>query len=448
MAKQLSILERLHLEQIGHLLWRKGIELAVPGSSDLTSYVRDLFLLNQTSLHYDAIWEWGARDGCLLIYIFPTNGGYFLRYFRRKDFSVSFDASGAIVLADLTWQDADGKSSHRVRLTPDTVYEWSGVSFREQPDSEYPNPYSFVPVVLINNKQAFPGSLGFSEFEDLQQDIDAYNDTIAEVRGNIDLNAGPILYTSRTRAELEESNIIPRGTNEYGGALNSKRRTVRLRSIVDNYDPSNDVLGYLAPPALNPQLLLYLGELRRSLRVALGSVDETRIANDALILRTPSELSLALSFATNTALKRSRSYITFGVCLAYEYALRMALVDGAVDLGDLSLGPFGSLIRWRYLGDIWQSSPADDLKSSIVARNMLRLGVSPTEVLRYLFPDLEASEIERMQDGGFSYEFFSGLAEFIATMESTSLSGKLSDFIGPYLDKEINTNHSLDNPLS
>jgi hypothetical protein len=185
---------------------------------------------------------------------------------------------------------------------------------------------------------------------------------------------------------------------------------------------------------------------RKMLRSALGSVDESRLYNSALVLRSPAELSLTLSFAINTARKRSQNYLTYGLAKAYEIALRMADADGKVSVGDgfLALSP---LVNWRYLGDVWKTSPQEQLQSSIVARNMGRLGVAPLEVLRYLFPDKEQAELEAMVEGGFAYEFLSGVAEVAAKIEATSLSEEVkSDFITPFLKREISSNDHTATP--
>jgi hypothetical protein len=454
---ELSLIERLHLEQVGQLLFRAGVELSVPGSPELSGYVRRLFHLNCTSLHFDRLWELGATDGSVLIYIHPSDGlvgtpDYCLKYFPRSQFSVEFDAFGTVASAIISWQEKQmsGVLYRQVKLGIEEISEWSSTNpiGNSPPNSIYPNHYGFVPAVLIANRAAFPGEMGQSEFANLQSEIDAWNAADSEIAANVNLFAGPILYTSRSRSELEESRVIRRSADEISGF--GERRTaaplVRLRSIVDNYDPEHDVLGYLSPAPIPGQLFEYLLDRRKQLRSALGSVDESRLYNSQFVLRSPAELSLTLSFAINTARKRSQNYLTYGLAKAYEIALRMADADGKVSVGDgfLALSP---LVNWRYLGDVWKTSPQEQLQSSIVARNMGRLGVAPLEVLRYLFPDKEQAELEAMVEGGFAYEFLSGVAEVAAKIEATSLSEEVkSDFITPFLKREISSNDHTATP--
>lgn len=214
----LTTLERLHLEQIGQLLFRAGIELSVLGRSDLSDYVRRLYLLNRTSTHLDGIWRLGATEGSVLIYVYPNPSpepDYCLKYFSPDQFEVECDSSGQVVSASICWSESSPPLYRRILLTSTEICEWSSSRPTSgEPDSRYTNLYGFVPAVLIANGCVLPGEPGVPEFESLRSELDGWAALEGDVASNVSLFSGPILYTSRSRSELQDAKVLRENADE------------------------------------------------------------------------------------------------------------------------------------------------------------------------------------------------------------------------------------------
>jgi hypothetical protein len=436
----LTLVPLLHLQQIDLFLWRKGIEIyPLKDKEDVRQkFLADCWKKNRTSLYLSDIWERGGKTGSVLLYVRPDGqGSYCMSYYQFEEFEPLYDGDGHLVSVTITTTYADNRH-FRMRLSANSIEKWDSDKPIDSdiPDLVTPNPYGYVPCVIIDNRPTGIGRRGKTEFCDVKNQIEAHDWQVEQVHNNLEFYGEGIFYSSRTRAEMVEAGLVQSvGVAEqqgYRSPVGRSRDRVRARRVVDNIDADEVPPTFVTPPTIPTETMTFLKRFAEEIRTALGGVAETTNALERLV--DPSVIKVVMARAIATASRRAVSYLDFGICAAYEMIVAMAEHDLVLPVVDSD-----RTVLYRYLGDVFQDSSQDTLTKSIVSRNLLRLGVNVEECIRYLFPDKRDAEISQLLQDGFAYEFLNG----IATVAKTLLGAKAPD--GSYaIDVESVINKVLD----
>ena len=85
--------------------------------------------------------------------------------------------------------------------------------------------------------------------------------------------------------------------------------------------------------------------------------------------------------------------------------------EGVIPPGVYGLPPMGKRkVEWRWTGPVFEDSPDDLQKRSIVVRNLQELGVPSLEALNVMFPDKTKREKEGMLAGGYPFRYMNAVA--------------------------------------
>jgi hypothetical protein len=201
----------------------------------------------------------------------------------------------------------------------------------------------------------------------------------------------------------------------------------------------------MTPDPVNGDMNRYALLLREEIRTALGGVDEISISAGA----TATEIKGLMGRAQATALRKNKSFLTYGFCRLLEMILfhqeeifrdsfiavsglkapnppkeetpealekyqisvgkfeakveaelKKALEANNVPAGVYGLPPDGNRdVTYRFQGDVYEDTAYDINQKSIVVRNLQELGVDSVEALKYLFPDKTDAERSEMLKG-------------------------------------------------
>jgi hypothetical protein len=219
---------------------------------------------------------------------------------------------------------------------------------------------------------------------------------------------------------------------------------LRVPRIIANVEPS-DRVGFLTPDPVNGDMNRYALLIREEIRTALGGVDEISVSAGA----TATEIKGLMGRAQATALRKNKSFLTYGFCKILEmilyhqenifrqtfvevtglkapplpteqteeavakYENRLARFEQEIDQkisqaleknkiprGVYGLPPDGErAVSYRFQGDVYEDTAYDINQKSIVVRNLQELGVDSVEALKFLFPDKTDSERAEMLKG-------------------------------------------------
>jgi hypothetical protein len=355
----------------------------------------------------------------------------------------------------------------RLILTKDRIYQenygvgvmpsWD-LSFAGIGRKEMENSLGFVPCRVIRNKPMGPSRNGVGEFEHLRASLEEHGDDTSAIKENLQFFGSPILMATRSPKELIElasnqSINLSRAhtaTMEAGWAapelgMGSTGKStprhlkmgnnLRLKKVVGNVG-NDERFGFISPPPIAPEQRRYVTETRESLHFALGSIDETGIHANA----TAYEMKVVYGKVATTALKKATAIYTYGLCKVFEdliaaeetlfkktFAAALGVDPEAVDErsvqqyletteGNLPEGVYGlppmgkKKISWRWTGPVFEDSPDDMQRRSIVARNMQELGVRSLDALTVVFPDKTQREKEGMLAGGYPFRYLNAVA--------------------------------------
>ena len=478
-----------HLQQMTLLMLKKGLFFYCDQDTyeARTKFIQNLIELNRLDIRFPAIIRNFLIDGCGLFYFRPDQKlKYQIYFFNKNQYRVYHDLNGGIeevvILYSYKVRNSmlglpsesmnQNKRYVRLSLTADSISEYESnteLSFDLEPGglltpkSKKPNALGFIPAVEVLNKPNASGTEGEGEFEPFMEAIVLHDQMMSTIAKNIEFFGNPTLVSSRPRSDLVEAtgsdrNFRPTISSQSGfaGMDSPSTRTsepfgasaafggLRVPRIIANVEPS-DRVGFLTPDPVNGDMNRYALLIREEIRTALGGVDEISVSAGA----TATEIKGLMGRAQATALRKNKSFLTYGFCKILEmilyhqenifrqtfvevtglkapappteqteeavakYENRLArfeqeidqkisksLEDNKVPRGVYGLPPDGErAVSYRFQGDVYEDTAYDINQKSIVVRNLQELGVDSVEALKFLFPDKTDSERAEMLKG-------------------------------------------------
>jgi hypothetical protein len=478
-----------HLQQMTLLMLKKGLFFYCDQDTyeARTKFIQNLIELNRLDIRFPAIIRNFLIDGCGLFYFRPDQKlKYQIYFFNKNQYRVYHDLNGGIeevvILYSYKVRNSmlglpsesmnQNKRYVRLSLTADSISEYESnteLSFDLEPGglltpkSKKPNALGFIPAVEVLNKPNASGTEGEGEFEPFMEAIVLHDQMMSTIAKNIEFFGNPTLVSSRPRSDLVEAtgsdrNFRPTISSQSGfaGMDSPSTRTsepfgasaafggLRVPRIIANVEPS-DRVGFLTPDPVNGDMNRYALLIREEIRTALGGVDEISVSAGA----TATEIKGLMGRAQATALRKNKSFLTYGFCKILEmilyhqenifrqtfvevtglkapappteqtaeavakYENRLARFEQEVDQkisqslennkiprGVYGLPPDGErAVSYRFQGDVYEDTAYDINQKSIVVRNLQELGVDSVEALKFLFPDKTDSERAEMLRG-------------------------------------------------
>ena len=477
-----------HIQQMTLLMIKKGLTFYCDQDTFKSRgrFLDDVIALNKLDIRFPAIIRNFLIDGCGLFYFRPYPKLKYQIYFFNKDqYRVYHDINGnveeVIILYSYKVKNSNlglpsnsyGQNKRYVRLaiTAEEISEVetdTELSFDLEPGAvltpakKRPNTLGFVPAVEVLNKPNASGTEGEGEFDPFMEQIVLHDQLTRNISKNIEFFGNPTLISSRPRSDLVEasdagSSFRPtissqsgfagvdtpstRVSEPFGAAMGGGLRVPR---IIANVEPS-DRVGYMTPDPVNGDMNRYVLLLREEIRTALGGVDEISISAGA----TATEIKGLMGRAQATALRKNKSFLTYGFCRLlemmiyhqetifresfiatsglkppkeptevsvealekYQVALakfnqkvdvqiQTAIQNNAVPRGVIGLPEDGDReVAYRFQGDVYEDTAYDVNQKSIVVRNLQELGVDSIEALKFLFPEKTDSERAEMLKG-------------------------------------------------
>ena len=478
-----------HLQQMTLLMIKKGLFFYCEQDTfrARAKFLNSLLELNKIDIRFPSIIRSFLIDGCGLFYFRPDPKLKYQIYFFPKDqYRVYHDVNGNLNEVVLIYSynvrnsslglpgDTYGMNKRYVRIsiTEETIAEYEAnteLSFELEPGavlspkSSRPNTLGFIPAVEVLNKPNASGTEGEGDFDPFMEQIVLHDQMMRNIAKNIEFFGNPTLISSRPRSDLVEASDADRtfrptisSQSGFGGrdtpstrvsepfGANSSIGGLRVPRIIANVEPS-DRVGYMSPDPINGDMNRYALLLREEIRTALGGVDEISVSAGA----TATEIKGLMGRAQATALRKNKSFLTYGFCRLlemiiyhqeqvfresfiavtglkapkppeeknvdtereysaalnkFESTVTVAIQD-ALNANNLPPGVYGlppdgdRQVSYRFQGDVYEDTAYDINQKSIVVRNLQELGVDSVEALKYLFPDKTDAERAEMLKG-------------------------------------------------
>jgi len=478
-----------HLQQMTLLMIKKGLYFYCEQDTykARTRFLQSLMTLNRMDIRFPSIIRNFLIDGCGLFYFRPDPKlKYQIYFFPKNQYRVYHDVNGDIEEVVIIYSykvrnstlglpaDTYGQNKRYVRIsiTADKINEFesnSELSFELEPGTVLTpknsrnNDLGFIPAVEVLNKPNSSGTEGEGDFEPFMEQIVLHDSLIRNISKNIEFFGNPTLISSRPRSDLVEASDVDRtfrptisSQSGFAGRDTPSTRVsdpfgsstmvggLRVPRVIANIEPS-DRVGYMTPDPVNGDMNRYALLLREEIRTALGGVDEISISAGA----TATEIKGLMGRAQATALRKNKSFLTYGFCRLLEMiiyhqeqifresftqvtgmtppaepkekteetavkyqkklaryeeeitaSIRVALEQNKVPRGVFGLPPDGDRdVTYRFQGDVYEDTAYDINQKSIVVRNLQELGVDSVEALKYLFPDKNDAERAEMLKG-------------------------------------------------
>jgi len=477
-----------HIQQMVLYMIKKGITFYCEQDTykSRSRFLEDVIALNRLDIRFPSIIRNFLIDGCGLFYFRPDEKlKYQIYFFNKNQYRVYHDLNGSVeevvILYSYRVKNSNlglpsttyGQNKRYVRLaiTADEITENesdSELSFELEPGSVLTpsntrkNTLGFVPAVEVLNKPNASGTEGEGEFDPFMEQIVLHDQIIRNVAKNIEFFGNPTLISSRPRSDLVEANdaqntFRPTISSQSGFAGQTTPSTrvsepfgtamgggLRVPRIIANIEPS-DRVGYMTPDPVSGDMNRYALLLREEIRTALGGVDEISISAGA----TATEIKGLTGRAQATALRKNKSFLTYGFCrllemiiyhqeqifresfivasgmkvpsppkeqtpesnekyqtslrrfdIKVDQEIKTAIEKGKVPSGVVGLPEDGEReVTYRYQGDVYEDTAYDINQKSIVVRNLQELGVDSVEALKFLFPEKTDNERAEMLQG-------------------------------------------------
>ena len=477
-----------HLQQMTLLMIKKGLAFYCDQDTfkARNRFLNDVISLNKLDIRFPAIIRNFLIDGCGLFYFRPDPKlKYQIYFFNKNQYRVYHDVNGNVEEVIIVYSykvknsnlglpsNSYGQNKRYVRLTitADEISEVetdTELSFDLEPGSvltpskKRPNTLGFIPAVEVLNKPSASGTEGEGEFDPFMEQIVLHDELTRNIAKNIEFFGNPTLISSRPRSDLVEasdtqSTFRPTISSQSGFAgvdspstrvsepfSSSMGGGLRVPRIIANVEPS-DRVGYMTPDPVNGDMNRYTLLLREEIRTALGGVDEISISAGA----TATEIKGLMGRAQATALRKNKSFLTYGFCRLLEMmiyhqeiifresfiaasglkepkppkeeteenlekyqnsllkfknkvtqSMRLALEENKVPPGVIGMPEDGDRdVSYRFQGDVYEDTAYDINQKSIVVRNLQELGVDSIEALKFLFPEKTDAERAEMLKG-------------------------------------------------
>jgi len=477
-----------HIQQMVLYMIKKGITFYCEQDTykSRSRFLEDVIALNRLDIRFPSIIRNFLIDGCGLFYFRPDEKlKYQIYFFNKNQYRVYHDLNGSVeevvILYSYRVKNSNlglpsttyGQNKRYVRLaiTANEITENesdSELSFELEPGSVLTpsntrkNTLGFVPAVEVLNKPNASGTEGEGEFDPFMEQIVLHDQIIRNVAKNIEFFGNPTLISSRPRSDLVEANdaqntFRPTISSQSGFAGQTTPSTrvsepfgtamgggLRVPRIIANIEPS-DRVGYMTPDPVSGDMNRYALLLREEIRTALGGVDEISISAGA----TATEIKGLTGRAQATALRKNKSFLTYGFCrllemiiyhqeqifresfivasgmkvpsppkeqtpesnekyqtslrrfdIKVDQEIKTAIEKGKVPSGVVGLPEDGEReVTYRYQGDVYEDTAYDINQKSIVVRNLQELGVDSVEALKFLFPEKTDNERAEMLQG-------------------------------------------------
>lgn len=319
------------------------------------------------------------------------------------------------------------------------------------------NTLGFIPCVIAKNNSLGIGQDGVGEFEPFNIQMERLEYMQNAMEENLAFFGNPILAATRSPNELLEitsfkspnlnkAHTLSSEAGWYGNGMESTRKSMprndfsaganlRLKKVIGNISET-ERFQFINPPPVSVDHARYIQQAREALHFALGGIDETGIHASA----TAYEMKVVYGKCATTALKKARALYEYGFCKVFENmilveenlfrkTLALALKKdvglmtdefindlltksgGLVPDGVFGLPPLGKRkVNWRWTGPVFEDSPDDVQKRSIVVRNLQELGVRSLDALTFLFPDKTLKEKQGMLAGGYPFRYLNAVA--------------------------------------
>jgi hypothetical protein len=361
-SKQATTLVVLsHIQQMTLLMIKKGLTFYCEQDTyrSRTRFLDDLLTLNKFDIRIPSIIRNFLIDGCGLFYFRPDPKlKYQIYFFPKEQYRVYHDVNGNIEEVVIIYKykvrnsnlglpsEISGLNERYVRIsiTDSKIAEFESnteLSFDLEPggvmtaNNSRENTLGFIPAVEVLNKPDSSGTSGEGEFEPFMEQIVLHDTLISNIAKNIEFFGNPTLISSRPRSDLVEASDSDRtfrptisSQSGFGGRDTPSTRVsepfgshgmiggLRVPRIIANVEPS-DRVGYMTPDPVNGDMNRWALLLREEIRTALGGVDEISVSAGA----TATEIKGLMGRAQATALRKNKSFLTYGFCKLLEMIL-------------------------------------------------------------------------------------------------------------------------------
>lgn len=365
------------MQQVEDLLIGQGVDF-IPEQDPLGE--RSPFVqrfLNETNLqqYLPDIARKLMGAGEVLAWLRITPGGYRLRYYIKDDFKPYYspdsdDLTAATILSSYTVELPDGGVQRKwlkmVVLRQGTFVEESdsrprmaGIGDRVDLDLSqshqlmegdkpqglgnevrfYPNPFEFLPLVVLKNKPTGPGQRGADDFSEFAKQLVSHDATMQAIGRNVRKYARQTIFTNLPRAQIMKGSQ-GEGDRRYGnsgtyasGYYDAQQSAARRGGGMPGQEEEiADVIGADSMPGesfinvltwnpIQSDQLRYLEILEDKLHWSMGSISK-RGGNTAY------EVRANLSWPTATANKKAHNLFDRGLCelIAGAIAMRSASI--------------------------------------------------------------------------------------------------------------------------
>ncbi|MFA9202020.1 MAG: hypothetical protein ACEQSC_00515 [Candidatus Nanopelagicaceae bacterium] len=321
-----------------------------------------------------------------------------------------------------------------------------------------PNPFApILPIALSVNNPQQTGRQGTGDFHVFAALIENYEERLAWVDENLETFGNPSLVTTRSAAEVMETNMADTpntwaanqgfrdGVGDgYSGSssksLAGRRGTKgkRISKVIGNVNV-DERFGYIQTSPIPGDLTTYIRNDRELIHWCLGGVDPVGISTNP----TFGEIKTLFGRVQNTANKKASSLFNtlgrlfaiaigneeqrfkaaFMISIANSPELLKQIPDpqsisdeqcqslyqlfrkGALEpLGfrftPIGLPPMGDRsVSWRHTVEVYKPSTRDLLDLSIVGRNMREDGLNQEFVTGKLYPEMSPKDIQAATSG-------------------------------------------------
>lgn len=391
------------------------------------------------------------KDGRFLLYLRPNGSSYRIENYPKSAYRAYTNADGdldsVVIIYSYKFKQSGSQPRDRwirLRITSTTIEKSESDSkpdFEQEtaPDTApMPNPLGFLPCVEVFNPPPGSENLGESDFEALEAQIQAHDEITTGILDNLDFFAYSPLLTSRDPDEVTDATKTSGGMDRdsvaavsgfgdlptaFKGGNRARRRSRRLKKVIGNLEPDELFQQLVINPVPSDQIQ-FVDFYERQLRESLGGILERGI-------ETATESRLVYGKVEVTAREKREALYTYGICKILEMALLAEEAAYVVSKGTTGLPLLGDRTVTYRTAPVFLQTAEDILKRSIVGRNLQEMGYSSKAVLRFVFPDMNESELDKaVGDTGIPFRYLQQTLQAfqqLATIADPATGGVILD---------------------